>query len=74
MSLFVSQGKTTAMSFIIPFPYPAFGLTFHIGYPAGILVTASQRSDNSYSYNTVLVVLLTEMLKLVISAGLYCRE
>ncbi|ETN59958.1 CMP-sialic acid transporter [Anopheles darlingi] len=40
----------------------------------GILVTASQRSDNSYSYNTVLVVLLTEMLKLVISAGLYCRE
>uniref|UniRef100_A0A182P4A3 CMP-sialic acid transporter n=1 Tax=Anopheles epiroticus TaxID=199890 RepID=A0A182P4A3_9DIPT len=40
----------------------------------GILVTASQRSDNSYSYNTVLVVLLTEALKLVISAGLYCRE
>ncbi|XP_053664449.1 UDP-galactose transporter senju [Anopheles marshallii] len=40
----------------------------------GILVTASQRSDNSYSYNTVLVVLLTETLKLVISAGLYCRE
>ncbi|XP_058058857.1 UDP-galactose transporter senju [Anopheles bellator] len=40
----------------------------------GILVTASQRADNSYSYNTVLVVLLTEVLKLVISAGLYCRE
>uniref|UniRef100_A0A182MZ98 CMP-sialic acid transporter n=1 Tax=Anopheles dirus TaxID=7168 RepID=A0A182MZ98_9DIPT len=40
----------------------------------GILVTASQRSDNTYSYNTVLVVLLTEALKLVISAGLYCRE
>uniref|UniRef100_A0A182Q0Q2 CMP-sialic acid transporter n=1 Tax=Anopheles farauti TaxID=69004 RepID=A0A182Q0Q2_9DIPT len=40
----------------------------------GILVTASQRSDNTYSYNTVLVVLLTEVLKLVISAGLYCRE
>lgn len=40
----------------------------------GILVTASQRADNSYSYNTVLVVLLTEVLKLVISTGLYCRE
>ena len=37
-------------------------------------MTASQREDNSYSYNTVLVVLLTEVLKLVISAGLYCRE
>lgn len=41
---------------------------------AGILVTASQRADNSYSYNTVLVVLLTEILKLVISTLLYCRE
>ncbi|EAT41710.1 AAEL006666-PA [Aedes aegypti] len=40
----------------------------------GILVTASQRADNSYSYNTVLVVLLTEVLKLVISTVLYCRE
>ncbi|XP_058818011.1 UDP-galactose transporter senju [Topomyia yanbarensis] len=40
----------------------------------GILVTASQRADNSYSYNTVLVVLLTEVLKLAISTTLYCRE
>lgn len=40
----------------------------------GILVTASQRADNSYSYNTVLVVLLTEILKLIISTLLYCRE
>ncbi|XP_062551609.1 UDP-galactose transporter senju-like [Armigeres subalbatus] len=40
----------------------------------GILVTASQRADNSYSYNTVLVVLLTEVLKLIISTVLYCRE
>ncbi|XP_055612457.1 UDP-galactose transporter senju [Uranotaenia lowii] len=40
----------------------------------GILVTASQRADNSYSYNTVLVVLLTEVFKLLISTFLYCRE
>lgn len=40
----------------------------------GILVTASQESNNSYSYNTVTVVLLTEVLKLVVSTGLYCRE
>ncbi|XP_066257393.1 UDP-galactose transporter senju [Euwallacea similis] len=40
----------------------------------GILVTASQKSDNKYDYNIVTVVLLTEVLKLVISSVLYCRE
>lgn len=40
----------------------------------GILVTASQESNNSYSYNTVTVVLLTEILKLVVSSGLYCKD
>lgn len=60
------------------FPSRTSGLIFmtymSLFVSQGILVTASQRSDNSYSYNTVLVVLLTEALKLVISAGLYCRE
>lgn len=40
----------------------------------GIFVTASQESNNTYNYNTVTVVLLTEVLKLVVSATLYCRE
>ncbi|TMW49870.1 hypothetical protein DOY81_005051 [Sarcophaga bullata] len=40
----------------------------------GIFVTASQESNNSYSYNTITVVLLTEVLKLIVSATLYCRE
>ncbi|XP_030767196.1 UDP-galactose transporter senju [Sitophilus oryzae] len=40
----------------------------------GILVTASQGSDNKYDYNIITVVLLTEVLKLVISSLLYCRE
>lgn len=40
----------------------------------GILVTASQESNNKYSYNTVTVVLLTEVLKLIVSTYLYCRE
>ncbi|XP_036327421.1 UDP-galactose transporter senju-like [Rhagoletis pomonella] len=31
-------------------------------------------ANNSYSYNTVTVVLLTEVLKLLVSASLYCRE
>ncbi|CAG9762910.1 unnamed protein product [Ceutorhynchus assimilis] len=40
----------------------------------GILVTASQQSDNKYNYNIVTVVLMTELLKLVLSTLLYCRE
>ncbi|XP_075153365.1 UDP-galactose transporter senju [Haematobia irritans] len=40
----------------------------------GIFVTASQDSNNSYSYNTVTVVLLTEVLKLIVSAVLYLRD
>ncbi|XP_061402445.1 UDP-galactose transporter senju [Musca vetustissima] len=40
----------------------------------GIFVTASQESNNSYSYNTVTVVLLTEVLKLLVSASLYLRD
>jgi solute carrier family 35 (UDP-sugar transporter), member A1/2/3 len=41
---------------------------------AGILVTASQSSTSEYNYNTVTVVLLTEVLKLVVSIALYCKE
>ncbi|XP_073826636.1 UDP-galactose transporter senju-like [Musca autumnalis] len=40
----------------------------------GIFVTASQESNNSYSYNTVTVVLLTEVLKLLVSASLYLKD
>ncbi|RZF39318.1 hypothetical protein LSTR_LSTR000839 [Laodelphax striatellus] len=41
----------------------------------GLLVTASQNeSDNSYNYNTVLVVLITEAVKLVVSVCLYCKN
>ncbi|XP_066987756.1 UDP-galactose transporter senju isoform X1 [Macrobrachium rosenbergii] len=40
----------------------------------GIMVTASQRPDYSYSYNTVTVVLLTEATKLVTSFILYIKD
>ncbi|GAB0095252.1 UDP-galactose transporter senju [Sergentomyia squamirostris] len=40
----------------------------------GILVTASQSEDNKYSFNTVTVVLLTEILKLIVSGCLYCKD
>ena len=39
----------------------------------GILVTASKSSDNSYHYNTVTVVLLTEVLKLLTAALAYLK-
>ncbi|GAB1861637.1 CMP-sialic acid transporter [Camponotus japonicus] len=39
----------------------------------GILVTWSQRSGR-YEYNTVAVVLMTEVLKLIISTALYCKD
>lgn len=50
-----------------------------IGYIAlfvgqGIFVTASQSSNGErYAYNTSVAVLVTEMLKLVMSVGLYLR-
>ncbi|KAF4514194.1 UNVERIFIED_CONTAM: hypothetical protein B566_EDAN019393, partial [Ephemera danica] len=40
----------------------------------GILVTASQSSSSEYNYNTVTVVLLTEVLKLAVSVVLYCKD
>ncbi|XP_047002356.1 UDP-galactose transporter senju [Schistocerca americana] len=40
----------------------------------GILVTASQSSTSTYSYNTVTVVLLTEVVKLVVSVSIYCKD
>lgn len=42
--------------------------------PTGILVTASQDKNNQYSYNTVTLVLLTEVLKLVVSAVIYSKQ
>ena len=40
----------------------------------GMLVTASRHGASSYSYNTVTVVLFTELLKLVMSSLMYLKE
>ncbi|XP_063241485.1 UDP-galactose transporter senju [Bacillus rossius redtenbacheri] len=40
----------------------------------GLIVTASQDSDSSYGYNTVTVVLMTEIVKLMVSICLYCKN
>ena len=40
----------------------------------GMLVTGSRHGASTYAYNTVTVVLLTEVLKLVMSSLLYLKE
>ena len=40
----------------------------------GMLVTSSRYGSSSYSYNTITVVLLTELLKLVISSAIYLKR
>jgi integrin beta 8 len=40
----------------------------------GILVTASQNGQKGYSYNTVTAVLLTEIVKLFVSSGLFVHR
>lgn len=40
----------------------------------GILVRWTQSADNSYPYDTVVVVLLTDFLKLFITSALFCRD
>lgn len=66
MSLFIGQGKCIMVQ-----QRPHTNVLHHL---TGIFVTASQESNNSYSYNTVTVVLLTEVFKLIVSTCLYCRE
>eukprot|EP00092_Neocalanus_flemingeri_P062153 GFUD01074928.1.p1 GENE.GFUD01074928.1~~GFUD01074928.1.p1 ORF type:complete len:343 (+),score=63.91 GFUD01074928.1:266-1294(+) len=60
------------------FPTPSSFLVFvlYMGMfvAQGMLVTASRNGSSSYSYNTVTVVLLTEMLKLVFSSIVYFKD
>lgn len=43
-------------------------------FSLGLLVTASKTATHSYNYNTIVVVLLTEFVKLVVSLYLYRRK
>lgn len=40
----------------------------------GILVRWTQSADNSYPYNTVTAVLLTDFIKLIITSALFCKD
>ncbi|CAL1527615.1 unnamed protein product [Lymnaea stagnalis] len=68
MGLFSADLFPTKISFVVFISY--MGLFIN----QGILVTASKSKDNSYSYNTVTVVLLTEVLKLVAAAVLFIKD
>ncbi|XP_070181306.1 UDP-galactose transporter senju-like isoform X1 [Littorina saxatilis] len=68
MGLISAEMFPTKLSFIIFISY--MGLFIN----QGILVTTSKSKDNSYSYSTVTVVLLTECLKLVAAVILYMKD
>lgn len=70
MSLFVSQGRPEIIQHR---SQSAINNVFFFS-AAGILVTASQDHNSQYSYNTVTLVLLTEVLKLVVSAVIYTKQ
>ena len=40
----------------------------------GLLVTASRHGSNKYPYNTSLVVLLAESIKIIIATATYCKQ
>lgn len=58
----------TKMSFVYFISYMALFIN------QGILVTASQTKNNTYTYNTVTVVLLTECIKLLAAILIYLKE
>ncbi|BFZ07338.1 hypothetical protein BsWGS_10377 [Bradybaena similaris] len=68
MALFSADLFPTKWSFVVFVSY--MGLFIN----QGILVTASKSKDNSYSYNTVTVVLLTEVFKLLAAAVLFVKD
>ncbi|XP_012943600.1 UDP-galactose transporter senju [Aplysia californica] len=68
MALFSAELFPTKLSFVVFISY--MGLFIN----QGILVTASKSPDNSYSYNTVTVVLLTELLKLMAAVAIFVRD
>lgn len=60
--------------FPTPYSFIIFIIYMALFINQGIMVTASQRADSSYSYNTVTVVLLTEVVKLITSIIIYLKD
>ena len=51
-----------------------FGMYVMMLVAHGMLATASRHGSSSYSYNTVTVVLICELLKLFVSSLVYFKE
>ena len=67
--------KSDNMAKLFPTPSSFVVFVAYTGmFGGGMLVTASRNGSSSYSYNTVTVVLLTEIMKLVLSSILYLKE
>jgi len=58
----------TKMSFVVFVSYMALFIN------QGLLVTATKDKNNSYKYNIITVVLMTEILKLVIASFIYLKD
>jgi solute carrier family 35 (UDP-sugar transporter), member A1/2/3 len=71
IALFVAQGK---IKFQILQFLNLILIVFFCHCILGIFVKSSQNEQSAYNYDTISLVLLTEVLKLALSSILYCRE
>jgi len=70
MALFINQGN---LFFLYYYQFINY-LYIYIFIYLGLLVTASKNGQNSFNYNPITVVLLTELLKLIISTCIYLKK
>ncbi|XP_069171710.1 UDP-galactose transporter senju isoform X2 [Procambarus clarkii] len=68
------QDGTWGKLFPTPWSFVIFVAYMVLFINQGIIVTASQRADSSYSYNTVTVVFLTEATKLLTSLIIFLKD
>ena len=67
MALFINQGN---LFFLYYYQFVQLLVYIYLG----LLVTASKNGQNSFNYNPITVVLLTELLKLIISTCIYLKK
>jgi UDP-sugar transporter A1/2/3 len=68
MGLFINQG---ILKYVIEYLFIIFA---NILLSVGILVTATKDKYNKFNYNPITVVLLTELVKLILSSTIYIKK
>lgn len=58
----------TTISFVVFIAYMALFIN------QGLLVTATKNKENKFNYNPITVVLMTELVKLIISSAIYLKK